>query len=472
MSPLDSVFTSSSVQKPLAGQRPVPRDHDELFDSTDGSGAFAEEWAGLSADVEEVQEAEVVADEPSDDAALIGVVETPSKDNEIRRTDFAEGKADRVGVTGTESRAKRPLLPKTELEGAPGPKAAPVSPFQDPNSASGQSTKYNLGSLMEKKPDLSATGNGADAPIDRKGSQTQTLAGLTPGQGGLSLLQSDMTRSSILDGLGEAAPIETRMLQSNVMKGAHESVLVGAKTAPESMASDDRFRALSWVGSRGGSIRDKDAVNSPASPKAGGSMSSAALTSTPPPPFAGFAATEMAQKSPSMIGSFSDADVASSIDGLQEFAPVQRNGPTQSGATQTVSQMARAPAPTVAAQIASALEHSSGQRTQIMLNPEELGRVRISLTSGEVGVIVNIVAERPETADLMRRNIDSLLQDFSELGYDNPSFEFEGQGQDTETGPEKPHSNQVGSDIALDQDINVQVARSLNIAPGGLDLKL
>ncbi len=129
-------------------------------------------------------------------------------------------------------------------------------------------------------------------------------------------------------------------------------------------------------------------------------------------------------------------------------------------------------APTVVQQIAAALAQSSGQSTQIALNPEELGRVRISLSSNEAGLVVNIVAERPETADLMRRNIDSLLQDFSELGYDNPTFDFQSDGDTDGESPSKQSptsSDGMSADVVLTQP---EISTPRHTASSGLDLKL
>ncbi|WP_407691741.1 flagellar hook-length control protein FliK [Pseudooctadecabacter jejudonensis] len=121
----------------------------------------------------------------------------------------------------------------------------------------------------------------------------------------------------------------------------------------------------------------------------------------------------------------------------------------------------------VAQQLAAALTQAQGAATQITLNPEELGTVRLSLSAGEAGIVVNIVAERPETADLMRRNIDSLLQEFADMGYDNPSFSFDGSNQDDHP-PEERLPSPAGPQISPD----VSIPQPLRQPGGGLDLKL
>ena len=97
----------------------------------------------------------------------------------------------------------------------------------------------------------------------------------------------------------------------------------------------------------------------------------------------------------------------------------------------------------VAQQLAQALQNSADRQMELVLKPAELGRVRMSLTPAETGIVVNIFAERPETLELMRRNVDLLAQDFRDVGYESAEFAF---GQD--------RSNQTNAEIKeqTDQD--------------------
>jgi len=70
---------------------------------------------------------------------------------------------------------------------------------------------------------------------------------------------------------------------------------------------------------------------------------------------------------------------------------------------------------------------ASDRPVEIAMNPVELGRVRMLMTTAETGITLVITAERAETLDLMRRNIDDLAKSFAELGYDDIAFAF-GQG--------------------------------------------
>ncbi|SFS87203.1 hook-length control protein FliK [Sulfitobacter marinus] len=76
--------------------------------------------------------------------------------------------------------------------------------------------------------------------------------------------------------------------------------------------------------------------------------------------------------------------------------------------------------------------HTSGSKTvDVALSPEELGRVRLSISQAEAGLIVNVQAERPETLDMLRRNIDQLDQELKLLGYADPGFSFSHEGDGT-----------------------------------------
>ncbi|MFW5642213.1 MAG: flagellar hook-length control protein FliK [Roseicyclus sp.] len=65
---------------------------------------------------------------------------------------------------------------------------------------------------------------------------------------------------------------------------------------------------------------------------------------------------------------------------------------------------------------------------EVALDPPELGRVRLSLVEVAGAMTLSITAERPETADLMRRHLDLLAQEFTRAGLDAPSVRIGGEG--------------------------------------------
>ena len=107
-----------------------------------------------------------------------------------------------------------------------------------------------------------------------------------------------------------------------------------------------------------------------------------------------------------------------------------------------VEHSSRATAAHVATQVAQAAQTQASGSTDITLNPKELGHVRLNLQTVDGTMFVAIVAERPETADLMRRHIESLAQEFRGLGYQDVSFSFSGRqsGQGNNGQPASPNS--------------------------------
>ncbi len=138
----------------------------------------------------------------------------------------------------------------------------------------------------------------------------------------------------------------------------------------------------------------------------------------------------------------------------------------------------------IAPQIAAVLSSGKQGTTEIALNPEELGKVRIQLSGVDQTMTVAILAERPETADLMRRHIDTLVQEFRALGYTDVRFEFGRQpdsgagGQPSGQGPDEPPTGQqAGRDAGAEQPNiwDAATAQPLNSRRGdgtGLDLRL
>ena len=64
---------------------------------------------------------------------------------------------------------------------------------------------------------------------------------------------------------------------------------------------------------------------------------------------------------------------------------------------------------------------------EVSLDPPELGRVRLSLIEVAGTMTLSITAERPETAELMRRHLDLLAQEFARAGLDAPNVRIGGE---------------------------------------------
>lgn len=126
----------------------------------------------------------------------------------------------------------------------------------------------------------------------------------------------------------------------------------------------------------------------------------------------------------------------------------------------------------VAIQIARGVSGSTEPTIDLALNPEELGHVRMTLKPLDSGISVTIFADRPDTADLMRRHIETLAQEFRSLGYNNPSFSF-GQGAPQDQRVFRPADlTENRADDAASAEIMPAELLSTIRASGGLDLKL
>ena len=129
----------------------------------------------------------------------------------------------------------------------------------------------------------------------------------------------------------------------------------------------------------------------------------------------------------------------------------------------------------VAAQMATALSEAQNKSVQISLSPEELGRVRMVLSTTDTGVAVSIMAERPETLDLMRRNIEQLAEEFRRLGYEDIKFDFSGGDSESwrdqgrpETSPSPERTLEIEHET-VDASLSNPISASSNRA---LDLRL
>ncbi len=120
----------------------------------------------------------------------------------------------------------------------------------------------------------------------------------------------------------------------------------------------------------------------------------------------------------------------------------------------------------IANQLAATISKTGSGTTEIRLYPEELGRVRLMISGAEGAITVTISAERAETQDLLRRNIDQLAQDFQDIGYENSSFQFEDQQKGEQT-------EQASSSSQPTDEPTANITLAQNATPtDGLDLRL
>ncbi len=82
----------------------------------------------------------------------------------------------------------------------------------------------------------------------------------------------------------------------------------------------------------------------------------------------------------------------------------------------------------------------------LTLSPEELGRLTISLKRDGDFVHVTVIADRPETLDLMRRHAGDLIADLRQAGFSGASLNFGQGGKDHQA--QGPESTQDADTVA------------------------
>ncbi|MBY6114060.1 flagellar hook-length control protein FliK [Mameliella alba] len=162
------------------------------------------------------------------------------------------------------------------------------------------------------------------------------------------------------------------------------------------------------------------------------------------------------------------ADLADEPDIVEAVAVVA--GGSLASTSQTSSALPsviRADQTAILRQVTEGMAKLGEGSVEIRLSPEELGQVRMQMVPSENGLSVHVSADRQETLDLLRRNIDQLAKDLADAGYDGATFSFgeEGRGEERSA----PHGSQPDHVTTEDQPID-QVRRA-TVAAEGLDLR-
>ncbi len=117
-------------------------------------------------------------------------------------------------------------------------------------------------------------------------------------------------------------------------------------------------------------------------------------------------------------------------------------------------------------QINQAIIRMDGARTEVTLDPVELGRVSLTFITKDDGVTVLINADRSETADLLRRNGEQLQRDLSNAGYEDVDLEFSEKDDAQAKSPAADRFDDNGSTQSL------SVSYDANFATSGLDIRI
>ena len=125
-----------------------------------------------------------------------------------------------------------------------------------------------------------------------------------------------------------------------------------------------------------------------------------------------------------------------------------------------------------ALQLAEAARAMPSRQVEITLSPEELGRVRLGMAPQEAGIVVHVMAERPETIDLLRRHISALETAFAAIGYEDIHFDFAGSaGADSDTASDTPFGDPEAEAFASPSEALAQINLDAALSTG-LDIRL
>lgn len=151
-------------------------------------------------------------------------------------------------------------------------------------------------------------------------------------------------------------------------------------------------------------------------------------------------------------------------------AIVERTNTAHNAATTTATpDQARV----VTQQLITVLPTNAPGTTEITLQPEELGRVRMTLTLQDGAMTLLIQADRPDTADLLRRNIDQLAQAYRQLGFDTLNFSFAGSaGQDANAAEAVAPEQTMTAEETSEQATDIHRSPPQSLATTRLDLRI
>lgn len=124
----------------------------------------------------------------------------------------------------------------------------------------------------------------------------------------------------------------------------------------------------------------------------------------------------------------------------------------------------------VASQIVAAVSKGSDDTIELRLDPPELGRVHVSISTTDAGLSAVITTEKTDIVELLRRNSDLLAREFAKAGFEGATLKFAHQEQS----PQNPKPGQsVGfAGVPDEEAAGLAVVQSPSVQLGGLDIRL
>lgn len=195
---------------------------------------------------------------------------------------------------------------------------------------------------------------------------------------------------------------------------------------------------------------------------------------------ASFVATPMASTLQMVAPQFAAAvdSIGKALPDLEFTLQAASASLTTTALTPSSSIMGQAPSVTaqvIAQQIAGALSNRTTDTDaplELALDPPELGRVRMQISEVAGVMTLMIQAERPETADLMRRHLELLAQEFAEAGLGAPSVHISQDGSNDGGQASLGERADQPNTQAAELDTIPLPQPTSRTATGGLDLRL
>ena len=130
--------------------------------------------------------------------------------------------------------------------------------------------------------------------------------------------------------------------------------------------------------------------------------------------------------------------------------------------------------PHLGAQLTASATGLADAPVEIAFAPSELGTMRLLLSREGDGLSIVVTADRPEMLGLLRRNINSLAQDFRDLGFQTLSFSFQNDNGGGTAAKDTPLLPEDAATIVTPSasDHPAPYIPTPMAAEGGLDLRL
>lgn len=106
-------------------------------------------------------------------------------------------------------------------------------------------------------------------------------------------------------------------------------------------------------------------------------------------------------------------------------------------------------------------------RIEVTLTPDELGRVRLVMTPGDVPTVA-VYADNQQTLDLLRRNAEVLMRELSDTGFGGASLSFGDGGEQDQSAQPKVSMHAGGIDVAAGE----KTTSSRPISDRRLDIRI